>query len=72
MTNDEKLELLADVFDVDVSEIKPDLTLDEMETWDSMTKLALVALADSKFHKSLKKETIATFKNVQDILNYLG
>ena len=43
-----------------------------METWDSMTKLALVALADSKFHKLLKKETIATFKTVQDILNYLG
>ena len=72
MTNDEKLELLADVFDVDVSEINPDLPLDEMETWDSMTKLALVALADSKFHKLLKKEPIATFKTVQDILNYLG
>ena len=72
MTNDEKIELLADVFDVDVSEINPDLPLDEMETWDSMTKLALVALADSKFHKLLKKETIATFKTVQDILNYLG
>lgn len=72
MTKEEKLELLADVFDMDVSDITPELSLDEMDAWDSMTKLALVALASSEFHKVLKKDNIVTFKTVQDILDYLG
>ena len=73
MTNEEKLAILADVvFDVDISEVKPEVVLDEFEFWDSMSKLSLVSVFDRNFKKTLKGEDIKSFKTVQDILNAMN
>ena len=73
MTNEEKLAILADVvFDVDISEVKPEVVLDEFEFWDSMAKLSLVSVFDRNFKKTLKGEDIKSFKTVQDILNAMN
>lgn len=73
MTNEEKIELLAeDVFDVDVSEVTPETILEESDFWDSMSKLSLISVIDSNFKKTLKGEDIKNFKTVQDILNIMN
>lgn len=73
MTNEEKLAILAEVvFDVDVSEVAPEVVLDEFEFWDSMSKLSLVSVFDRNFKKTLKGEDIKSFKTVQDILNAMN
>lgn len=73
MTNEEKIELLAeDVFDVDVSEVTPETVLEESDFWDSMAKLSLISVIDSNFKKTLKGEDIKNFKTVQDILNIMN
>ena len=73
MTNEEKIELLAeDVFDVDVAEVTPETVLDESGFWDSMSKLSLVSVIDSNFKKMLKGEDIRKFNTVQDILNVMN
>lgn len=71
MTQDEKLDLLAVAFDLDVDELPANAKLDEVENWDSMTRLALVSMMDEKFHKSLKKEDMNKFSTVQDILDWM-
>lgn len=73
MTNEEKIELLADeVFDVDVTDVTPETVLDESDFWDSMSKLSLISVFDSNFKKTLKGEDIKKFKTVQDILNAMN
>lgn len=72
MTNEEKLDLLAEAFDLDVSELTLDAELDGMENWDSMTKLSLVSMIDEKFKKTLTKDVIGSFKTVNDILNFMN
>ena len=73
MTNEEKIELLADeVFDVEVADITPETVLDESDFWDSMSKLSLISVIDSNFKKTLKGEDIKKFKTVQDILNAMN
>ena len=73
MTNEERIELLADeVFDVDVTEVTPETVLDESDFWDSMSKLSLISVIDSNFKKTLKGEDIKNLKTVQDILNLMN
>ena len=71
MDNTQKLELLAEAFDMEAKELAPQMILEQIENWDSMTKLSIVALADSKFGKTISKEIMDSFKSVQDILNFL-
>lgn len=73
MTNEEKIELLAeDIFDVDVADVTPGTVLEESDFWDSMSKLSLISIFDSNFKKTLKGEDIKKFKTVQDILNAMN
>lgn len=72
MTNEEKLELLAEAFDLDVGELALDTELEGMDNWDSMTKLSLVSMLDEKFKKTLTKDVIASFKTVKDILDFMN
>ena len=72
MTDDKKLEMLAGVFDCDVTDLSADLTLDNLENWDSMTKLSLIVLMDDEFGKTLTGNEIKKFQTVSDILTYMG
>lgn len=73
MTNEEKIELLADeVFDVDVAEVTPETVLDESDFWDSMSKLSLISVIDSNFKKTLKGDDIKNIKTVQNILDLMN
>ena len=73
MTNNEKIKFLAEnVFDVDESEVNPDMILEELDFWDSMSKLSLVSFFDEQFGKVLKGEEIKSFKTIQDILNAMN
>ena len=52
MTQEEKLEALADAFDTDVASLTPETQLDEIG-WDSMAMLSVIALVKAKFDKKL-------------------
>jgi acyl carrier protein len=72
MTKDEKIALLADVFEVDEEELREDLNLSELENWDSMTKLSLIVMMDDELEKQLTGDEIKSFNTVKDILDYMG
>lgn len=71
MSFDEKMEMLEEVMDLESGELKPEALLADMEEWDSLSKLALMAEVKKEFGKKLPAEEIMGFKTVQDILDYL-
>ncbi len=66
MTEQEKLERIADVLDQDAASIKPDTQLDEIG-WDSMGMLSIIALAKAN-GKTITGTQIRAFEKVGDIL----
>ena len=71
MTEKEKLELMADVLDMDVVNISPSMKLSDIDAWDSVAALAFIAMMDEKFKKTMKGSELRTFETVQDALNVM-
>ena len=67
MTDAKKIELLAELFEVEESEITPEKKLSELK-WDSMNMLGLIALFKSELDIKLPASKIRTFVTVNDIL----
>ena len=71
MTQEEKLELLEEVLDMDKEDIDVTMNLEEMDEWDSLSKLGLMAEVKTRLNKGLTVEEVQKFKTVQDIIDYL-
>ena len=71
MTNEEKLALLEDIMDIDEGELKMDTILENLDEWDSMSKLSLVASAKKADGEDITVDDIKRFVTVQDICNIL-
>ena len=67
MTQAEKINQLAEMFEVEPSELTPDRALDTLN-WDSMSMLSLIAMVKSRFNKRLTGETLRGFKSIGDVL----
>lgn len=67
MELNEKIALLAELFEVEADTVKPECFLSEF-TWDSMTQLGLIAMFRSEFDKRLEPAQIRNFSKVEDIL----
>lgn len=72
MTEVEKMSLLNEAFDVEDGDLTPDMRLDDIDEYDSMTKLALIVMISEKFGKTLTGSDIKSFVTVQDILNVMN
>jgi len=70
METNEKLEVLAEIFDCDAGDLKPETQLDTLE-WDSMAMLSLIALVKAKFDKKLPGAEIRGFTTIADILKVM-
>jgi acyl carrier protein len=62
---------VAEVFEVPVEKIRPETKRDEIDTWDSLGILTLMARMDEDFHFLLTEEEILQLKSVADILDVL-
>lgn len=76
MTQEEKLELLEEVLDMDEEDMDEEdidvtMNLEEMDEWDSLSKLGLMAEVKTRLNKRLTVEEVQKFKTVQDIIDYL-
>lgn len=71
MTLQEKLELIADIVDVEVDELKPEMEFAELENWDSVAALSFIAMMDEEFGKEVKGADIKKFKTIQDALDLM-
>ena len=71
MTVQEKLEVLEDILELDEGTLKVEDSLEDIDEWDSMSKLYLVSYVKKEMNKRLTVDEIKNFKTVQDICDYL-
>lgn len=71
MTLQEKLEVLEDVLELDEGTLNVEDSLEDIEEWDSMSKLYLVTYVKKEMQKRLTVDEIKNFETVQDICDYL-
>ncbi len=71
MSNQEKLEKVAEIMDLEVSDIKEDALLKDYDEWDSVAVLSLIALLDEEFHKSIGGAETKKLVTVQDVMNLM-
>lgn len=68
----EKLEILEEIFEMDEGTLKEDMVLEDIEEWDSMSKLYLVTYVKKNMKKRLTVDEVKAFVTVKDICDYLG
>lgn len=71
MTLQGKLELLEEILEADEGTLKVEDCLEDIDEWDSMSKLYLVSNVKKEMNKRLTVDEIKNFKTVQDICDYL-
>jgi acyl carrier protein len=68
----EKTRLLAEMLEVDISEVKADKELESLSSWDSMAALSLIALLEEHFGRSdIDGTQIRHMKKVDDIFKVM-
>ncbi len=68
MTTQEKIEMLADIMEVDPATLKPETALADIPEYDSIQKLSIIVMFDDEFGKEIGGEKLREFKTVGDIL----
>ncbi len=67
----EKLEMLKEVLEMEDEELTEDMSLSDLENWDSMAKLSLIVMINDEFGKKLSGDQVKAFKTVKDILDVM-
>jgi len=67
----EKIKLLAEILDSDENILTPETELEQLEEWDSMGIISVIAMLDKKYGVQLKADQIQALKSVGDILNLM-
>ena len=65
------IEMLEEILELDEGMLTTDTELSEIEEWDSISKLALMAEVKKNGKKNLTVEEIKKFQSVKDICDYL-
>lgn len=68
MTQQEKLSMLEDLFEMEEGSLDPAEELTGIDAWDSMAKLSLIVMMEDEFGVTLKSEDVKSFRTVGDIL----
>lgn len=71
MTEKEKLAMLEEMLDLEEGVLTPDTLLDDLEEWDSIAIISLIALLDDEFNKTIKGTEVKEFKTVADVLKVM-
>jgi acyl carrier protein len=70
MEREKVLQLLEKM--LEMQNLNENLLLSELENWNSLSAISLIALADTKFNKVLKASDLEKFKTVKDIIEFLN
>ena len=65
-------EIIAKVFELDISKIKKEMTPLDIEMWDSLSQLNLVSSIEKEFQIKLEIDEIFTVTKIGDLYNLLS
>lgn len=68
MSNEEKLELLAEMLEVETEDLSPDMKLEDIDEWDSFARLSFMSLVDDNFGKLISSADIKKCATIADLL----
>ena len=71
MTKEEALELFAEVVDCEVTELTDETVLDDLEGWDSVSKLGFIAMS-RRAGKKISSDQLRGFTTVADVVAALA
>lgn len=72
MELNKKMELLAELFELELNEFTSETILDDLEEWDSLAAISYVVMMDEEFDIIANPSDIKEFKTVQDILDTMA
>lgn len=68
MTEQEKLILLSEILEIELSKMTPTALLETFEEWDSLALISLIGMFSKHFAKKMSAQKLKEFKIVNDIL----
>ena len=68
MTREEKIEIIADILEVEPEKLQEDMVLEDFETWDSVAVLSVIAMMDEHFGKYPHASEIRSYIKVGDLM----
>lgn len=71
MTIEEKLALLEETLEMGEGTLAADMDLDDVDEYDSMTKLSIIVMMQDEFGVKLTSDMVRGFNTVQDILDLM-
>ncbi len=71
MSDQEKIAMLEEAWELDEGALAADTVLEDVEEYDSMAKLSLIVLMDDEFGVKLTGDVIKGFETVGDILKLM-
>ena len=71
MTDQEKIAMLEETWELDEGTLTADTVLEDVEEYDSMAKLSLIVMMEDEFGVQLTGEVIKGFETVSDILKLM-
>ena len=69
MDTNEKMALIAELLELEVSDFTPETKREELEEWDSLAAISYVVMMDEHFGVTANPNDIRNFKTIQDILD---
>lgn len=68
MTDERKIELLAEILDAEANDLTPETVLTEAGDWDSLAILSFISMMDDEFGKEIGGATVRKLSTVGDVL----
>ena len=68
MTNERKMELLAEIMDLSPDALSPDTVLEELDEWDRIALISFIAMMDDEFGKVVKGMEVKERKTVDELM----
>ena len=72
MSEKEKLRLLEEVMDTEEGTLSAEMVLNDIEEYDSLSKLSLIVMMEDQFGIKLSSNDVKSFHTVGDILTLMG
>lgn len=69
MSEKEKMECIAESVEMEMDELTPDTVLAELENWDSVAVLSIIAVINENFNRYPSADEILSYETVQDLMN---
>lgn len=71
MTDERKMELIAEILDMEPEELTPETRLADLSDWDSVAALSFIAMMDEEFDREFKGADVKKLVTVQDAMNVM-